>query len=49
MLEDGSEVLYSIRPSDGGFVAGWEYVVSSGERPTRSHAEEFSSHADAFV
>ena len=46
-LEDGAEVIYSILPSDGGFVAGWEYLAASGEKPARSHSEEFSSHADA--
>ena len=48
MLEDGSEVIYTVRPSDGGFVAEWEYVADeSGEGVARSQGEEFSSYADA--
>ena len=49
-LEDGSEVIYRIRPSEGGFVAEWEYVATSDPagRSARSHSEEFSSHADAL-
>lgn len=42
----GEEVTYDIRPSDGGFIAGWEYVSESG--PAGSHEEEFSSHVDAL-
>lgn len=45
-LEDGTEVIYRIRPSDGGFAAGWERT--SGGNQTDSHEEEFSSHADAL-
>ena len=30
-LEDGSEVICTVRPSDGGFVAKWEYVATTGE------------------
>jgi hypothetical protein len=44
-LEDESEVIYTVRPSDGGFVAEWEYVAGGGERPAKSHREEFSSYA----
>ena len=49
-LENGAEVIYAVRPLDGGFIAEWEYVAGSGpeERPARSHKEEFSSHADAL-
>lgn len=49
-LDDGAEVIYRVLPSDGGFVAEWEYVAASGsgEGPERSHGEEFSSHADAL-
>lgn len=49
-LEDGSKVIYRVRPSDGGFVAEWECVAASGsaEGHARSHSEEFSSHADAL-
>lgn len=49
-LEDGSEVIYTVRPSEGGFAAEWEYVAASGSEkgPARSHSEEFSSHADAL-
>jgi hypothetical protein len=46
-LEDGSEVIYTVCPSDGGFVGEWEYVACSGEA-ARSHREEFSSYADAL-
>lgn len=45
-LGDRAEVTYVIRPLNGGFIAGWEYVSESG--PPRSHEEEFSSHADAL-
>jgi hypothetical protein len=48
-LEDGSEVISTVRPSDGGFVAKWEYVAVPGERPAKSHREEFASYADALV
>lgn len=47
-LEDESEVIYTVRPSDGGFVAKWEYVAVPGERPAKSHREEFASYADAL-
>ncbi len=47
-LEDGAEVIYTVRPPDGGFVAEWEYVAAPGERPAKSHGEEFSSYADAL-
>lgn len=43
-LEDGTEVTYVIRPSNGGFIAGWEYATE----PARSHQEEFRTHADAL-
>jgi hypothetical protein len=48
MLEDGSEVIYTIRPSDRGFFAEWEYVADSGEGPARSQGEEFFSYADTL-
>lgn len=47
-LEDGSEVVYTVHPSNGGFFAEWEYVADSGEGPARSQREEFSSYADAL-
>ena len=48
-LEDGSEVIYTVRPSEGGFVAEWEYAASGSAKGTaRSNSEEFSSHADAL-
>jgi hypothetical protein len=37
-LEDESEVIYTVRSSDGGFAAEWEYVAVSGERPRRAIA-----------
>ncbi len=44
-LENGTEVIYAIHPSNGGFVATWEYATD----PTgRSHEEEFRTHADAL-
>jgi hypothetical protein len=46
-LEDGTEVIYAIRPLDEGFVAGWEYATGS-DPAGRSHEKEFSSHADAL-
>ncbi len=46
ILENGSEVVYTIRPLNGGFVAGWEYAT--GTSPVTSQQEEFSSHADAL-
>ena len=48
MVGNGSEVIYTVRTSDEGFVAEWEYVADSGEGPARSQSEEFSSHADAL-
>ncbi len=45
-LEDGTEVIYRICPSDGGFAAGWERTI--GGDPADSHEEEFSSHADTL-
>lgn len=30
-LKDGAEVIYTVRPSDRGFVAEWEYFADSGE------------------
>ena len=49
-LENGAEVIYAVRPLDGGFIAEWEYVAGSGpeEKPVRSHKEEFRTHADAL-
>ncbi len=49
-LENGAEVIYAIRPLNGGYIAEWEYVAGSGpeEQPTRSHKEEFRTHADAL-
>ncbi len=40
-LENGAEVIYTIRPVDDDFMAGWEYT-------TARHEERFSSHADAL-
>ncbi len=37
-LEDGSEVIYTVRPSDGGFVAEWEYVATPERDPRRATA-----------
>ncbi len=50
-LEDGSEMIYRVRPSEGGFVSEWEYVATSdpAEGDGRSYSEEFSSQADALV
>ncbi len=50
-LEGGSEVIYRVRPSEGGFVSEWEYVATSdpAEGDGRSYSEEFSSRADALV
>jgi len=45
-LEGGTEVIYTIRPLNGGFVAGWEYAT--GSESARSHEEEFRTHADAL-
>jgi hypothetical protein len=45
-LENGTEVIYAIHPTDDGFIAEWEHVT--GEGPARSHKEVFSSHADAL-
>ena len=46
-LENGAEVIYTIRPVDDDFTAEWEYIT--GSRSTRSrHEERFSSHADAL-
>ncbi len=45
-LDDGSEVVYEIRPLDGGFVASWSYATDQG--PGLSHEEEFRTHADAL-
>ncbi len=45
-LGDGTEVIYRMRPSDGGFAAGWKRPL--GGDPADSHEEEFSSHADAL-
>jgi len=42
-LEDGTEVIYTIRPLNGGFTASWEYATGS-----ESHEEEFRTHADAL-
>ncbi len=49
-LQNGAEVLYTIRPLNGGYIAEWEYVAGSGpeEQPTQSHREEFRTHADAL-
>jgi hypothetical protein len=49
-LENGAEVTYRVRPSDGGFAAEWEHVAKSGfgEETRRSHEEMFTSHADAL-
>lgn len=47
-LGGGAEVLYWVRPSGGGFVAGWERrsdVAATGK--TNVHEESFASHADA--
>lgn len=44
-LEDGTEVIYRIRPSDDGFAAGWEGKI--GGDSSDGH-EQFSSHADAL-
>ena len=44
-LEDGTEVIYTIRPLNGEFVAGWEYATGPAGG---SHEKEFSSHADAL-
>jgi hypothetical protein len=30
-LKDGSKVIYTMRPSDRGFVAEWGYFAGSGE------------------
>lgn len=51
VLDEGAEVTYRVCPSDNGFVAEWVYVAApgSGEKPARSHREEFSAHADAVV
>jgi hypothetical protein len=43
ILEDGTEVIYTIHPLNGGFIAGWEYATGS-----ESHEEEFRTHADAL-
>ena len=47
ILEDGTEVIYEIRPQNGGYVAAWEYATASSES-ARSHEEEFRTHADAL-
>lgn len=46
-LEDGTEVIYEIRPLNGGYVAAWEYATDS-EPTNRGHEEEFRTHADAL-
>lgn len=46
-LEDGTEVIYSIYPSDDGFIAGWEHLFESGSAQS-SQQEKFSSYADAL-
>ena len=43
ILEDGTEVIYTIRPLNRGFIASWEYVTGS-----ESYEEEFRTHADAL-
>ncbi len=46
-LENGAEVIYTIRPVNDDFTAGWEYTTES--RSARSkHEQRFSSHADAL-
>ena len=45
-LEDGTEVTYAIRPTDDGFVAGWD-VTGPGSTGKR-HEERFASYADAL-
>ena len=47
ILEDGAEVIYTIRPVDGGFTAGWEYATEPSST-RRRYEERFSSHADAL-
>ncbi len=46
-LEDGTEVIYTIRPSDGSFIAGWEYATAPGSAG-KSQEQEFRTHADAL-
>lgn len=46
-LEDGTEVIYAVQPTDGGFIASWEYATGP-ESARRNHEKEFSSHADAL-
>jgi hypothetical protein len=46
-LEDGTQIIYTIRPLNGGFVAGWEYATGSGSAGS-DHEEEFRTHADAL-
>ena len=46
-LEDGTEIIYTIRPLNGGFVAGWEYATGPGSAGS-NHEEEFRTHADAL-
>jgi hypothetical protein len=46
-LKDGTQVIYEIRPLNGGFVAAWECATESGFSG-RSHEEEFRTHADAL-
>ena len=42
-LENGAEVIYAIRPLNGGYTAEWGYVGGSGaeEQPARRHKEKF--------
>ncbi len=46
-LEDGTEVIYEIRPLNGGFVAAWGYATDPGSAGS-NHEEEFRTHADAL-
>ena len=48
-LEHGAEIICKLHPSDGGFVAEWEYVATSGfrEEAKWSHREAFTAHAEA--
>jgi hypothetical protein len=41
-------VIYTVRPSDGGFVAEWKYIAVPGEWAAKSHREEFASYADTL-
>lgn len=49
-LGDDSEVLYWIRPEDGGFIAGWEHRITTqvtGGSTGSTREVGFASYADA--